>query len=391
MMSGRLLALLIAAAAIGPLSLTILVPAVPGLAERFATDPAYVQLTISLYLCGLAASQLALGPLADRYGRRPVMLAGLLLTALASTAAIFAASIGAVVVARAVQALGASTGIVVGRAIIRDLYERDRAAAMMGLVTTATVVAPMIGPAIGGFLDTAFGWEAIFIFVAMASALALSWAAIGLPETRPARGSGDAGHFRADLAALAAHAPFIGYVLVAAFGSAAFFSFLGGGPHVVVNMMERSSAEYGLWFAIASFGYMGGNFTAARLSQRLGVDTMLVWGIAFEFVGAVIALALVHFYFAGGPAIIFLPQIIIGIGNGIILPNAIAGAVSVRPRAAGAAAGFTGFTQMAVGAGAAQFAGWVVVAAASATPLMLTMLAAVVATAAAFWGLVMRR
>jgi DHA1 family bicyclomycin/chloramphenicol resistance-like MFS transporter len=389
--SWRLLVLLIAMTAIGPLSLNILVPAVPGLAATFAADPAYVQLTISLYLFGLATSQLALGPLSDRYGRRPVVLAGLTLTALASTAAIFAASIDALIVARVVQALGASTGVVIGRAIIRDLYARERAASMIGLVTTATVVAPMIAPLIGGVLDTAFGWQAIFVFVAAASVLVLSWAVVALPETRAERGSEPAAHFRNDLAALARNAPFIGYVLAASLGSAAFFSFLGGGPYVVVGIMGRSSAEYGLWFAFAALGFMAGNFTVARMSHRFGIDAMIYCGIAIEFAGAVLALAVAEFWFAAGPAIIFLPQMVIGFGNGILLPNSIAGAVSVRPQAAGTAAGLTGFTQMAMGACAAQFTGWALVGATDARPLMLTMLAVVAATAVAFPLLARRR
>ena len=166
----RLLTLLMAMTAIGPATLNILVPALPHLVERLATDTGTVQLTLSLYLLSLASAQLLLGPLSDRFGRRPVVLAGLALAVLAALAAIAASSIGALIGARMLQAIGASTGIVIGRAIIRDLYERDRAAAMIGLVTTAMVIAPMIAPLIGGILDTAFGWEAIFVFIAVFSA-----------------------------------------------------------------------------------------------------------------------------------------------------------------------------------------------------------------------------
>ena len=181
--------------AIGPATLNILVPALPGLITRLATDTGTVQLTLSLYLLSLATAQLLLGPLSDRFGRRPVVLAGLALAVLASLAAIATSSIGALIAARIVQAVGASTGIVIGRAIIRDLYERDRAAAMIGLVTTAMVIAPMIAPLVGGILDTAFGWEAIFLFIALFSGAVLLWAVVVLPETRPAnaaRAPGDA-------------------------------------------------------------------------------------------------------------------------------------------------------------------------------------------------------
>ena len=199
----RLLALLMAMTAIGPATLNILVPALPGLVTRLASDTGTVQLTLSLYLLSLAAAQLLLGPLSDRFGRRPVVLAGLTLSVVASLAAIAASSIGALIGARVVQAVGASTGIVIGRAIIRDLYERERAAAMIGLVTTAMVIAPMISPLIGGILDTAFGWEAIFLFIAAFSGVVLLWAVLVLPETRPASVAQDARH--ADRAMARAH------------------------------------------------------------------------------------------------------------------------------------------------------------------------------------------
>jgi MFS transporter, DHA1 family, multidrug resistance protein len=180
----RLLALLIAMAGVGSLSLNILVPALPGLTTKFAADPASVQLTVSLYLMGLAAAQLVFGPLSDRFGRRPVVLAGLALASLASTAAIFAANIASLVVARIAQSLGASTGQTIGRAIIRDLYDREHAASMIGLVTSVVVLMPMVAPLIGGILDTLFGWEAIFVFSAGVSFTVFAWAALALPETR---------------------------------------------------------------------------------------------------------------------------------------------------------------------------------------------------------------
>ncbi|HEY5216982.1 MAG TPA: multidrug effflux MFS transporter, partial [Pseudolabrys sp.] len=346
----RLLALLMAMTAIGPATLNILVPALPGLITRLNTDTGTVQLTLSLYLLSLAAAQLLLGPLSDRFGRRPVVLAGLALSVLASLAAIAANSIGALIGARVVQAIGASTGIVIGRAIIRDLYERDRAAAMIGLVTTAMVIAPMVSPLIGGILDTAFGWEAIFLFIALFSAAVWLWAVAVLPETRPASVAHTPVRLWQEWRALLGSAKFHGYVLCGALGSAPFFTYLGGGPHVVVTMMGRSSAEYGLWFAATSLGYMAGNFTASRLSQRFGVDAMIMAGIGFELVGACLTTVLVASLWQAGPAIIFLPQLVIAYGNGLLLPNSIAGAVSVRPHAAGAAAGMTGFAQMATGA-----------------------------------------
>ncbi len=386
----RLLALLMAMTAIGPATLNILVPALPGLVARLASDTGTVQLTLSLYLLSLAVAQLLLGPLSDRFGRRPVVLAGLALSVVASLAAIAASSIGALIGARVVQAIGASTGIVIGRAIIRDLYERERAAAMIGLVTTAMVIAPMISPLVGGILDTAFGWEAIFLFIAAFSGVVLLWAVLVLPETRPASMAQAPGMLIQEWRALLGNAKFHGYVLCGALGSAPFFTFLGGGPHVVVTLMGRTSAEFGVWFVVTSLGYMSGNFTSSRLSQRFGIEPMIMAGIVFELIGASLTALLVATIPEAGPAIIFLPQLVISFGNGLLLPNAIAGAISVRPQAAGAASGMTGFTQMAVGAASTQVVSIALAGGSSAMPMAWMLVIVVVATGVAYAALVRR-
>jgi DHA1 family bicyclomycin/chloramphenicol resistance-like MFS transporter len=388
----RLLALLIAMSGMSSLSLNILVPAIPTMVAKFATEPANVQLTVSLYLMGLAFAQLVFGPLSDRVGRRPVVLAGLSLACLASTAAIFATNIASLITARVAQSLGASTGQTIGRAIIRDLYDREHAASMIGLVTSVVVLMPMAAPLIGGILDTLFGWEAIFIFVAALSFTVFLWAAIALPETRKevASAASEQGHFRADLAALAASPRFFGYALCAGLGSAPFFSFLGGAPHVVVTMLARTSAEYGLWFFLPSFGFMAGNFAVSRLTARFGIDSLIWWGIVFTIVGCLIN-ALVYVALPGWEmATLFLPQIMIGFGNGLLLPTSVAGAVSIRPQVAGTASGMTGCIQMAIGAAAAQLGGLIVAHAAGAMPLIVLMLLFGLATAAAFLLLVRR-
>ena len=385
----RLLALLMAMTAIGPVSLNILVPALPRLASALESDIASVQLTLSLFLLSLAAAQLLLGPLSDRFGRRPVVLGGLALATLASFAGIAAPSVGWLVFARVAQALGASTGIVVGRAIIRDLYSRERAAAMLGLVTTAMVIGPMVAPTIGGVLDTFFGWRAIFLFVALFTLAVFVWSARRLPETRPQTAQ-TASTLLRDWRSLAASAPFHGYVLAAALGTIPFFVFIGGGPHVVVSMMGRSSAEYGLWFALSSAGYMGGNFIASRISQRVGVPGMIIAGLMLESTGACLMVATTFFIPDGGPAVIFLPQVFISMGNGIMLPNAIAGAVSVRAQAAGTASGVTGFMQWAIGAIAAQLVTVALAGAITPLPMALMIFVSVVGATIVFRVLVRR-
>src|SRR6059058_1367809 len=387
----RLLALLIAMSGMSSLSLNILVPAIPGLVTKFAADPANVQLAVSLYLMGLAASQLVFGPLSDRFGRRPVVLAGLALAAFASTAAVFSANIASLVTARVAQSLGASSGQTIGRAIIRDLYDREHAASMIGLVTSVVVLMPMVAPLLGGILDTLFGWEAIFVFTAILSFTVFAWAVLALPETHNlALAPSLSVRFDADLAALAASPRFFGYALCAGLGSAPFFSFLGGAPHVVVTMLGRTSAEYGLWFFIPSIGFMSGNFAVSRLTTRFGIDALIWWGIALTIIGCLLNICVYVALPGWEMATIFLPQIMVGFGNGLLLPTSVAGAVSVRPQVAGTASGMTGFIQMAIGAAAAQLSGQVISGASSAMPMLLLMLFFGVATAVAVFALVRR-
>lgn len=378
-----LLALLMAMTAIGPLALNIVVPVLPKLTAVFAADAHTIQLAVSLFLAGLAVAQLLVGPLSDRFGRRPVALGGLIATAAASLAAIVVDNAGLFIGARVLQAFGAATGVVVGRAVIRDLFDRDRSASMIGLVATAMVVAPMISPLVGGILDTAFGWQSIFLFTAAVTVAVLAWAAMALPETRD-RHPPSPGGFIADARVLAGSIAFNGYVMCAAFGSGTFFALLGGGPHIVVTLMGRSSAEYGVWFAISAIGYMSGNFTASRLSIRFGVERMILLGLVTETIGVALSIVLSYAH-AWGPAVVFLPQIVTAFGNGVMLPNAIAGAVSVRPQAAGTASGVLGCVQMAVGAGFVQLGGIVLTNAATALPVALLMAASVAAFAASYF------
>ena len=383
----RLLTLLIAITAVGPLSLNILAPAMPGLIGTLGAGAGTVQLTLSLFLLGMAVSQLVLGTLSDRFGRRPVMLAGLALTVVASFAALATTSITGLIVARTCQAFGATAGIVIGRAVVRDLYDRDRAASMIGWVTMAMVVAPMIAPLIGGALDTALGWHAIFAFVGLFAAAILVWASFQLPETRKvATGEGFA-HFLAASGSLLTDRAFLGYALVAAFNSAMFFTFIGGAPHVVVTIMHRSSAEYGIWFLAISLAYIAGNFAAGRWSAKYGVDVMIRAGVAVTVAGAAVGIIWVLLDPAGGPAVIMTPQMIIGFASGFMLPNALAGAVSVRPQAAGAAAGITGFMQMGLGAATSQLIGHLLDGAQTGLPLAAIVLVLCACGLVAFFAL----
>src|SRR6266566_1204547 len=279
-----MLLLLVAMTGVAPISLYMLVPALPVLATAFGHDISIAQMTVSLYMIGIACSQIIMGPLSDRFGRRPVLLAGLSLMVAASVACIFAESLPQLIAARFLQALGGATGMVISRAIIRDLYERERVGAMISLVIAVMMIAQMLSPLTGGLLETAFGWRSIFYVITAASlaiAVAIAWA---LPETRRDRTEGSGG-FRGDVGSLLTSRAFIGYVLCQVLASQIIFAFAGGGPYIVVTQMGRSSAEYGAWFASTGFAYLIGNLCCVRFAPRHRLDKLIWFGLTLQFIG----------------------------------------------------------------------------------------------------------
>ena len=344
------LILLVAMSGLGPMSMQAIMPALPALAAWFRQDIAVAQLTISLYLVGLACAQLVVGPLSDKFGRRPVILGGLFLMVVSNAAGILADTLPQVIAARVVQAIGAAAGLAVGRAMIRDLYDRDRAASMIGIVVGSMMVAPMIGPFLGGVLETAYGWRAIFWFIGLVSLVIFIWAWLTLPETLRVQSGPNAVGFLQDVRALISTPQYHGFVIGQALSAATFFVFASGGAYVAILQMGRSSAEYGAWFALSAIGYMAGNFSCARLTPKVGGHRMIWLGLGMQIVGSAVNLLWGLLGFNATPAWFFVTQMIVAYGNGYVMPNLSAGAVSVRPQAAGTASGVLGFTQMAVGA-----------------------------------------
>jgi DHA1 family bicyclomycin/chloramphenicol resistance-like MFS transporter len=348
--SGAYLALLIALAMLGPITLNIITPALPKLPAALATSREAAQLTLSLYLVGLAISQMLLGPLADRYGRRPIILVSIGTYVIASIAAEFAPDIETLIVARLAQSFGASSGLVLGRTMIRDQYDLSTSASLIGYVTMAMTIAPMIAPLLGAQLMEAFGWRSIFTFCALFGAVSFAIAVLRLPETRPA--SLEAATARDVLARtgeLIRNRRYLMYWASSAFSSALFFGLLGAAPYLVIDAMGRSGREYGLWFASLGLGYMLGNFVSARGGILLGIGRLIWLGALAGLAGATLMLVLalslpLH------PAFLFLPAMLVSLGNGMLLPNAMAGGIGVDPKAAGAGSGLMGFGQLGVSA-----------------------------------------
>lgn len=370
--------------ALGPLALNIFLPSMPGLAQQFEVEYGTVQLTLTLYLIGLSLAQLVYGPLSDRHGRRPVLLWGLALFLLGSLICTLAPSIEVLMLGRMLQAIGGCAGLVLGRAIVRDLYDRDRSAAMIGYVTMAMTLAPMLAPALGGYLDIWLGWRSSFAFCSLAGAAVMLWVVLVLPETLAPGGGGEgfSGLLRG-YRDLLRSPTFCGYAFQTAFTSGMFFAFIAGAPFVVVTVLGLPPSSYGLWFVVVSAGYLAGNFLTGRFSVRFGVDRMIAAGATIALLGIAAQAVIGWFGLLSLPAI-FLPMAIVALSNGLTLPNGTAGAVSVNPRAAGAAAGLSGALQMLTGAAAAVLVGYGQDLDPSQYPMIWTMMGSGVLAVASF-------
>jgi len=350
-------AILVAVSAVGPLALNIFIPSMPGLQREFAISYGEAQLTLTLFLVGMAVCQLIYGPLSDRFGRRPMLLGGLAVFVVASLVAALAPSIAVLIAARLLQALGGAAGVVLARAMVRDVFDRAKAASVISYITMAFVVAPMVAPVLGGVIDRYAGWRTDFWLLAALGGLVLAACWFHLPETHTARlGTANAtGLFEAAFH-LFGMPRFRSYTLTLAFASTVFFAFLGGAPHIMVDMLHRTPMEYGLWFFMVSAGYMLGNYVSGRFTQSVGIDRMILYGNGITLIGGALCLAAALTGFLA-PATLFVPMAFAALGNGLTIPNGTAGAISIDPRFTGSAAGWSGFAQMACGAAASQLVG----------------------------------
>ena len=352
------------------LNMNMILPSLPSLAAWFEADYAVVALAVSAYLALTAVLQLIIGPLSDRYGRRPVVLVSLVIFLVGTLGCIFATSIGAFLFWRMVQACIASA-MALSRAVVRDTVGPDEAASRIGYITMGMSVSPMIAPMLGGFLDQAFGWQSVFVttFVFGLGVFWLSWADMG--ETNRHKSASFAAQFSA-YPELSRSRRFWGYTATAACASGAFFAFLGGGPWVATEVLGMSPARLGFYFGFIALGYMAGNFLSGRFTGAVGMNRMMLIGAIVATGGMLLAMAL----FAAGiqtPLAFFGSVLFLGLGNGLTLPSANAGIVSVRPHLAGSASGLGGALMIGGGAALAAIAGALLTPQTGAWPLLVIM------------------
>jgi len=378
---------LILIAGLSALTMNIFLPSLPGMAVYYDVPYGVMQQSVALYLALSAGLQIVIGPISDRYGRRKVLLASVVLFLLATVGTLLAPTATSFLIFRMAQAVIAS-GMVLSRAVVRDMVADERAASMIGYVTMGMSLVPMIGPVIGGVLDDLYGWKANFalLLILGLATLALVWADLG--ETASLSRVSLADQVRTYPALLASRR-FWGYTLSAAFASGCFYAYLGGAPYVGDKVFGLSSTHVGVLFALTAIGYAAGNFFAGRYSVRLGMNRMILIGCMVTSLGLAL-LALLTLLNLSGPTTFFGLTIFMGLGNGICLPNANAGLLSVRPELAGTASGLGGAILIGGGAALAAFAGVLLGPGASEMPLILLMLASSVASVIAILFVIRR-
>lgn len=336
--------------AMGPISTDLYLPSLPGIAADLGAPDALVQLTVGLFAGGFAVMMLVCGPLADRFGRRPVLLGGMMLFVVASIGCALSPTIESLLAARFVQALGACVGPVIGRAIVRDLYAPRDAGRILGYMASAMALAPLIAPFIGGYLEATVGWRACFWFLAAYGVLLFAALWLRLDETlaRPLLGVLAPGALVRNYALILRDRTFLGFMLCVAFAFGALFTWISNAAFVVIDYFGVPPERFGLAFGVVVLGYIVGAYAGSRLGMRLDLGPATAVGVVITaLAGAGLAMA-GWLPFGGLPAILAWTALSF-VGAGIVIPQGTAGALAPFPERAGAAAALLGFLQMMTG------------------------------------------
>ena len=361
---------LVLLASISMLAMNSFLPSLPSMALHFGTTTAIMGLSVAIYLGSSAVLQILVGPLSDKIGRRPALLWSLGIFIFASFACIFAQNTAVFMVLRAIQAF-AACAMVLSRAIVRDTTDTQTSGSKIAYISMGMAITPMFAPALGGFLDNWFGWQANFWMLGGVGTLIWILTYFDQGETVPPSTEG----FREQLKEypeLLTSRRFWGYCLASAFSGGAYFAYLGGGPFVGSVVFNLSPEQLGIYFGTPAIGYFAGNFISGRYSVRFGIDAMILSGLNIILVGMTLSLILSYLGYASVNSF-FGFMIFVGLGNGLCLPNATAGMLSVRPHLAGAASGLGGSISIAGGAALSTVAGAILVPGSTEMPLLLLM------------------
>ncbi|WP_417242987.1 multidrug effflux MFS transporter [Celeribacter sp.] len=360
--------------------LNMYLPALPRMAEHFGTTYGLVQLSVAVFMGANAVLQIFIGPISDRYGRRPVLLIGIALFLAATLGAIYAPTLEIFLFMRAGQA-AIVTAMVLSRAIVRDIAPPDEAGSMLAYVTMGMALVPMIAPTVGGILTNHYGWESSFwaLFAVGLVLFAVVW--FDLKETAPKSEVSLLSQWH-NFPELLRSKRFVGYTVSVTCAAGAFYAYIGGAAYVGTSRFGLSEAALGAYMGTPALGYFFGNFIAGRYSRRVGINRMILAGGLVATAGIAGALVLSAFGHSS-VNIFFGAMVFLGLGNGMQLPNALAGTLMVRPQLAGTAAGLAGSIMIAGGASISAFAGTLLGGPSGEVPLLFLMtlmsLAAIVA------------
>ena len=352
------IALLAACTALGPVATNIYLPALPAVQQFFGVSVAATQTSVSSYLIAFATGILFAGPLADRFGRRPVMLWGVALFALGSLLALLAPTLPLLVAARIVQALGSSAAVTVGRASVGDVYRGDELARMLATLTMIMMLGTTLSPYVGGLVAVRFGWHSCFALLLCASLVIWLFCLRGIVETRvPQVAASDSQALLQQGRKVLAQPIFFGYVVQAGLIYGIFLTFITVAPYVLVQGLHRPATEFGAYYLLLASGYFLGNFMVSRTSNRLKAENVMLCGLVLQVVGATGALifAVLGYWQS---EFIFLPQLPLAFGQGLALPHITARAVGLAPGFAGVASSMIGFSQQAIAAICVQAMGF---------------------------------
>lgn len=373
---------LVAVTMIGPLSIHLFLPALPLVKAAFGISDGLAQFTFSIALFTMAITTLVYGALSDRYGRRPVLLGGLVLFIAGIALAALAPSVEWFIVGRLIQAIGAGCGVALARAIARDAYGPEFLVKAIAYLTMAYTLGPMISPPVGGILVDAFGWRSIFWFALIMGTLILFGAILTLHETLPQRPpGGTAPGMLRGFSRLLRQPLFMSFVLQSGFSSGTFFGLASATTFMMKEVLERPATEFGFYFLLFSGGYCLGNWVSSRLSGKVRIDHMVLAGSVMlaAVVAVMVAIILLGHL---SPLVLFVPGALISFSQGIALPNAQAGAIRIIPELAGTAAGIGVFLQMFCGAVFSQLYGLF----SDGTPMPMLLIVSVAAALTLLFG-----
>ena len=362
---------LILLASISALTMNIFLPSLPNIAASLGSSTSILGLSVGIYLASSALLQLIIGPFSDQFGRRPLILWSLIIFCLSTLATVFVTNTAQFLILRIFQAISASC-MVLARAIVRDTTESvEQAGSQIAYVTMGMAFVPMIGPAIGGLLDYQYGWTASFWILCLLGSMIFLISYFDVGETLPENSQGFLEQIRT-YPSLLRSKRFWAYSLSSAFVSGAFFSYLGGAPFVGNEVFGLSPKDLGIWFGAPAVGYILGNFLSGRFSTKIGLDKMIFFGVIIALTGVSISFMISYLGF-GSILSFFGLMSLVGLGNGMSIPNATAAMMSVNPKLAGTAAGLGSAIMIGGGAGLSAIANFILKPGSSELPLIILM------------------